>query len=167
MPSETVRSQRRVEPGTQGERNMELQGAEQRVSGREDLNRNEQGERLKLERGSDGQLWARYRGRHQAVCVTRCFPWSEPGRFISLRDDEEEEFALVRDPADLDEGSRAALEMSLVESGFVLEIIGVDVCEEEVEIRTWVVRTKQGLRSFQTRRDGSVESARVLGGVDL
>jgi hypothetical protein len=108
---------------------------------------------LCLERGVDGQLWAQLGEKRCAVWVSRCFPWSEPGRFISLRDEEEDEFALVRNPQQLDEGSRVALESSLVEAGFVLEIIGVEACEEEVEIRTWVVRTKQGRRSFQTRRD--------------
>jgi len=108
---------------------------------------------LKLERRVDGQLWASRSGQQAPVWVSRCFPWTEPSRFISLRDTEDEEFALVRDLADLPAGSRAALETSLAEAGFVLEIVGVESCEEEVEIRTWVVRTRQGRRSFQTRRD--------------
>ena len=60
---------------------------------------------------------------------------------------------MVRDFGELDHGSREALEISLVEAGFVLEIVAVESCEEEVEIRTWVVVTRQGRRSFQTRRD--------------
>ncbi len=108
---------------------------------------------LTLERRVDGQLWASQRDKQLPVWVSRCFPWSEPSRFISLRDTEDEEFALVRDLEHLSPGSRAALEISLAEAGFVLEIIGVESCEEEVEIRTWVVRTRQGRRSFQTRRD--------------
>ena len=108
---------------------------------------------LILERRVDGQLWATRLDKEKPVWVTRCFPWSEPGRFISLRDTEDEEFALVRDPDQLDPASRAALETCLAEAGFVLEIIAVESCEEEVEIRTWVVLTRQGRRSFQTRRD--------------
>jgi hypothetical protein len=108
---------------------------------------------LTLERRVDGQLWASYRGEQKPVWVSRCFPWSEPFRFISLRDADDEEFVLVRDPEQLDRRSRAALETSLAEAGFVLEIIGVESCEEEVEIRRWVVLTRQGRRSFQTRRD--------------
>ena len=108
---------------------------------------------LSLERRVDEQLWASVRGQERPVWVARCFPWSEPGRFISLRDSDDEEFALVRDPGELDATSREALEVGLAEAGFVLEIVGIDACEEEVEIRTWVVRTRQGKRSFQTRRD--------------
>ena len=108
---------------------------------------------LTLERRIDGQLWATRLDKQQPVWVSRCFPWSEPGRFISLRDTDDEEFALVRDFGELDHGSREALDISLVEAGFVLEIVAVESCEEEVEIRTWVVVTRQGRRSFQTRRD--------------
>lgn len=108
---------------------------------------------LRLERRVDGQLWATRLDEQKPVRVSRCFPWSEPGRFISLRDGDDEEFALIRDPEELDRESRSALEFCLTEAGFVFEIIGVESCEEEVEIRTWVVLTRQGRRSFQTRRD--------------
>ena len=108
---------------------------------------------LRIERRVDGQLWATLRGDDRPVWLARCFPWSEPARFISLRDGEDEEFALVRDPVELDATSRGALETGLAEAGFVLEIEGIDACEEEIEIRSWVVRTRQGPRSFQTRRD--------------
>jgi len=87
------------------------------------------------------------------VWVRRCFPWSEPGHYLSLRDGDEEEFALVRDPAELDAASRAALETALALAGFVFEITRVLEIEEEVEIRRWRVETRQGARLFQTRLD--------------
>ena len=108
---------------------------------------------VKLERGIDGQLWARTGGREVRVKVHRCFPWTEPGRFVSLRDAEDEEVALVRDAGELDASSRAALEDALAEAGFVLEVTRIHAVEEEVEIRYWRVETRQGPRSFQTRRD--------------
>ncbi|MCP4006653.1 MAG: DUF1854 domain-containing protein [bacterium] len=108
---------------------------------------------LHLQRRVDGQLWATKGEQTRPVWVCRCFPWSDPGTQISLRDEEEDEFALVSDPSKLDSGSREALELALVEAGFVLEILRVDECEEEVEIRTWKVQTRQGERRFQTRRD--------------
>ena len=61
----------------------------------------EKQERLKLERRADGQLWAVSNGEERAVRLHRCFPWSEPGRYISLRDTENEEFALVTSLDDL------------------------------------------------------------------
>jgi hypothetical protein len=72
---------------------------------------------------------------------------------VSLRDDEDREFALVRDPAELDPASRRVLEDAMVAAGFVFAITRVRHIEEEVEIRHWVVETRQGPRSFQTRLD--------------
>ena len=108
---------------------------------------------LSLEQRADGRLWAVRGGEERAVWVRRCFPWSEPGHFLSLRDSDEEEFALVRDPAELDAASRDALEAALAVAGFVFEITRVLEIEDEVEIRRWRVETRQGARSFQTRLD--------------
>jgi hypothetical protein len=107
---------------------------------------------LSLERRA-GRVWAVKPGEARAVWVRRAFPWSEPGRFLSLRDDDEEEFALVRDPADLDDASRVVLEEALRDAGFCFEVTRVLEIEEEVEIRHWRVETRQGMRSFQTRLD--------------
>ena len=108
---------------------------------------------LRLEWRADGSLWA-VRGEEEcAVSVRRCFPWTEPARHLSLRDGDEEEFAFVRDPADLDARSRAALERALEVAGFVFEVTRVLEIEEEVEIRSWRVETRQGPRTFQTRLD--------------
>jgi hypothetical protein len=108
---------------------------------------------LTLEARADGSLWAMRDGEERPVWVRRCFPWSEPARYLSLRDGEEEEFALVRDPADLDPASREALQAALAVAGFVFEITRVLEIDEEVEIRHWRVETRQGPRTFQTRLD--------------
>jgi hypothetical protein len=113
----------------------------------------ETGTGLVLERRADGQLWATQHGTVCAVSVRRCFPWSEPGRLVSLRDHEDEEFALVSDPAALDRHSRCALEEAMVQAGFVLRVTRVLEIEEEVEIRRWRVETSQGPRRFVTRLD--------------
>ncbi len=109
---------------------------------------------LKLERRADGQIQAQADGLQATpVRVTRCFPWTEPGRFLSLRDDDDEEVALVESSGELDPASRKVLEEGLAEAGFVFEVSEILEVEEEVEIRTWKVRTTQGARSFQTPRD--------------
>ena len=79
--------------------------------------------------------------------VRRCFPWSAPGRFVSLRDSDDEEVALVRDLAELEPESKGALERALLEAGFVLEVEGVEEVDDEIEIRTFRVRTRQGVCS--------------------
>ena len=108
---------------------------------------------LALEWRGDGSLWALRGDEERAVSVRRCFPWTEPTRHLSLRDSDEAEFALVRDPAELDPRSRAALEMALAVAGFVFEVTRVLEIDEEVEIRGWRVETQQGPRRFQTRLD--------------
>ncbi len=109
--------------------------------------------KLRLEWRADGSLWAMRGEAERAVSVRRCFPWTEPTRHLSLRDADEEEFAFVRDPVDLDPRSRAALEAALAVAGFVFEVTRVLEIEEEVEIRRWRVETRQGPRTFQTRLD--------------
>src|SRR5581483_3217954 len=87
------------------------------------------------------------------VRLRQCFPWSEPRRHFSLRDDRDREIALVDEPARLDLVSREALESAATIAGFVLEITRVLEVEEEVEIRQWTVETTSGRRTFQTHLD--------------
>lgn len=108
---------------------------------------------LTLVHRADGTLCVVREDQAIPVVVRPCFPWSESRRFISLRDDEHQEVGLVKDPAELDPASRAALEQALAQAGFLLEVTRVLDVEEEVEIRHWRVLTRQGPRSFQTRLD--------------
>lgn len=108
---------------------------------------------LVLERRADGRLYAHVSGEPRVVHVRRCFPWSEPGQFVSLRDADGEEIALVEHPHELDDASRRALEEALADAGFVFAVTGVLEIDEEVELRRWRVRTQQGTRTFQTRLD--------------
>lgn len=107
---------------------------------------------LSLERRADGQLWVVQGGVARAVRVQRCFPWSAPAQFLSLRDDDRE-VAFVADPASLDAASRRALEGALIDAGFVLQVTRVREVAEEVEIRRWRVETAQGSRTLATRLD--------------
>lgn len=117
-----------------------------------------------LRGGDDGRLFVIKEGRTIAVRLRQCFPWSDPHRHLSLRDDDEREVALVDDPALLDPASRHALDEALILSGFVLDVTRVVAIDEEVEIRQWSVETKQGNRSFQTHLD---DWPRVLPGGGL
>ena len=101
----------------------------------------------------DGRLAAVVGGRTVAVKLRQCFPWSEPTRFVSLRDSDDKEVALIDQPSSLDAESRQAFELALAEAGFVLDVVRVVDIEEEIEIRQWTVETKQGDRSFQTHLD--------------
>ena len=108
---------------------------------------------LELRWAGDGRLLAMVGGEPVAVRLRQCFPWSEPHCHLSLRDEDDEEIALVEDPAMLDPASRRALERALAEAGFVLEVTRVLAIDEEVEIRQWTVETRHGRRAFQTHLD--------------
>ena len=82
-----------------------------------------------------------------------CFPWTDPDRFISLRDQEDRELALVEDPGALDASSRQALELCAGVSRLVFEIRRIISVEKEHELRVWRVETAQGPRHFQTKLD--------------
>src|SRR4051812_39301783 len=113
----------------------------------------QQEEGLVLRNEGDGRLLIDVDGELTPVRLRQCFPWSDPRRHLSLRDDDERELALVEDPADLGDASREALELALADAGFVLEVTRVVSIDEEVEIRQWVVETKHGPRRFQTHLD--------------
>jgi hypothetical protein len=108
---------------------------------------------LELRSAGDGRLFAIVDGVAVPVRLRQCFPWSEPQRHLSLRDEDDEEVVLVEDPAALGDESRRILEQALAEAGFVLEVTRVLSIDEEVEIRQWKVETKHGPRSFQTHLD--------------
>lgn len=108
---------------------------------------------LRLEESPDGRLWVCLHGERTPVSARPCFPWSEPGAHVSLRDEDGRELAMVEDPATLDEESRAALERALGQAGFLLRVTRIKDVDDEVEIRHWKVDTEQGPRSFQTALD--------------
>lgn len=108
---------------------------------------------LELERSPDGRLIVVRDTGDVAVSIGRCFPWSEPMAFLSLRDDDGNEIAMIADPGELSPGSRAALDRALADADFVLRVNAVMEVREEVELRDWRVSTEQGGRRFQTRLD--------------
>ena len=99
-----------------------------------------------------------------AIRVRPCFPWSYPKSYISLRDDDDNEVAFIKDLKVVDLNSRRCLKDALLDTVFVIEITKVICCKEEFEVRTWEVETQQGLRKFQTKRD---TWPRILPGGDL
>ena len=109
---------------------------------------------LKMRREeTDGRLYVRISGKDVAVHVKPCLPWSHPQGYISLRDDDDNEIALIEDLKMLDDNSRKHLEQALYDTVFVIQIKKVISCKEEFEVRTWDVITQHGPRKFQTKRD--------------
>lgn len=108
----------------------------------------------RLSLAADGRLlFSAADGTTQSVRVVRCFPWSEPSRYVSLRNADDTELCFIDRLDALDPVSRRALESALVAAGFVLRITSIASVEEDFEIRKWQVQTAQGPRSFQTPLD--------------
>ena len=109
---------------------------------------------LKIERLNDGRLMAQRDGEPAvSVYARRCFPWHQAQSYITLRDMDDNEIALIRDLHELDPVSREAIQAALAEAAFVLEIVRINSIETELEIRNWSTLTRQGSFRFQTRLD--------------
>ena len=109
---------------------------------------------LKIERLNDGRLMAQRDGEPAvSVYARRCFPWYQAQSYITLRDMDDNEIALIRDLHELDPVSREAIQAALAEAAFVLEIVRINSIETELEIRNWSTLTRQGSFRFQTRLD--------------
>ena len=108
---------------------------------------------LIIEKRPDGRLWTTIDGKDIALQIKPCFPWSYPQRYISLRDDEDDEIALIDDLSILESHSRKLVEQAIVATAFVMEVESIISHTEEFEVRSWDVQTKQGRRKFQTKRD--------------
>jgi len=108
---------------------------------------------ITLKRADNGSLLLVQAGKETPVRVRRCFPWREPGRFISLCDKDGKEAALIVDPAGLGADSRARLEEAMALAGFTLRIRKVLDVKDEIELRTWKVDVDGAVRSFQTELD--------------
>ena len=112
---------------------------------------------LRLRRGADGRLLLRKiddagRESEVPVQVALCFPWSLPGRFLSLRNADGQEEALIDDHRALPEGVRALIEEDLRKRYFVAHITRVEDIREEADLFRWQVMTDAGERSFLTSR---------------
>jgi hypothetical protein len=109
---------------------------------------------LRVRRNPNGLLSvSRDEGEPIQAQVFRCFPWSDPDRYVSLRDLDDKEVALIGTLAELDPESRAVVEEALTDASFVFDIEAVESMEAEFEINQWKVRTRQGPCTFQTRRN--------------
>ena len=121
---------------------------------------------VNLQRGSDGRLQLLRDGEPIPVVLRRCFPWTAPSRFLSLRDDDHMELALIDRLDSLDDTSRNEVEKELLRLGFMLEITAVKALVKEIEIRRWEVEIEGGAsRTFQTALDEwprKLDSGQVL-----
>ena len=75
----------------------------------------------------------------EIVTISRCFPWSEPLRWLSIRDKDEKELDLIEDPSLLDRASALSVMQAVGEAAFILKIKRIKSVEEQFELRCWTV----------------------------
>ncbi len=85
------------------------------------------------------------------VQVYRCFPLTDPERYISVRDASNNEIGLIRDLADLDPESQRVVREALHRRYLVPVIRRVLSVRERIGLLQWEVETDRGYRRFLTR----------------
>lgn len=108
---------------------------------------------VRLQQGTNGRLLLLLEDGPVPVRPRRCFPWASPNEWISLRDDDGHEQALVHLPETLEPASRDLLLRELRDSAHTFQITRILECRKEIELRCWRVDTEQGPRAFQTELD--------------
>ncbi len=89
---------------------------------------------------------------YKRVEVKPAFPLSQIGRYISFREeDEDEDIGMIEDISDLDQQSREAIELILEKMYFMPKIIKIHEVEEEFGVTRWDVETEKGPRSFDIK----------------
>ena len=111
-----------------------------------------------------GHLVVRVKGREQPYVeakVAKCFPWTVPDTYISIRDKDGKEIALLYTADELDPASKAVLLRELREKMFAPKILRVVECKEEFGVSSLTAETDRGTVTFQIR---SRDDVRVLSG---
>ena len=107
-----------------------------------------------IDRNELRQLVVRLKGRQGAIVdarVARCFPWSLPGEYISIRTKDGKEVALLRTLEDLSGTGREVVEEELAEKTFNPKILRVLGYRNEFGVVSVEAQTDRGKVSFQIR----------------
>ena len=94
------------------------------------------------------------------VRVRRAFPWSGPGKYISVRSAEGKELVLIDDLASLGAEKRAFVEKWLADTSFIPRIMQVEDIDTQFGYQEWTVRTDRGQAQFRVQER---EDIRFLG----
>ena len=85
------------------------------------------------------------------VRVRRAFPWSEPGRYISVRDSEGKELVLIDDLSAIDPAQRKIIESALAATSFIPRIVAVREVDVRFGHQQWSVVTDRGPIDFRVQ----------------
>jgi len=117
---------------------------------------------ISIERNSAGQLVVRLEERDDPVVdvkVVRCFPWSVPDGYVSVRDADGKEVAMFRSLDDLDAASRKVVDEELRDKVFNPKILRIVDYKHEFGVTQIQAETDRGEVTFQIR---SRDDIRIL-----
>lgn len=98
---------------------------------------------LRLTIGNERSYWK--------VNVYRCFPLTDPDRYISVRDAMNREIGLIGNLSELDAESRKVVKEELERRYFVPIVKRIISVKERLGMLLWEVETDRGYRRFLTR----------------
>jgi hypothetical protein len=96
------------------------------------------------------------------VTIEPCFPVTEPGRYLVLRDADGAELGLLEDVQALPARSREAFEVEMAKQHFVPVITRVEAIYREYQVPIWEVQTDRGARRIELK--SSHDAHRLQGG---
>ena len=120
------------------------------------------GKVTRVERNALGRLLAHVEGQSEPVedvRVARCFPWSLPDQYVSIRNKDGKEIWLLKSLEELDEPSRQIVHEELRDKFFNPRIRRVVEFKHEFDVTSIKVETDRGPVTFQVR---SRDDVRVL-----
>lgn len=115
----------------------------------------------KITRDGRGDLAACLEGQGQPVPnvrVARCFPWSLDQGYVSVRDKDGKELALLKDLEGMDPDSRRLIEQELREKVFVPKIQRIKRYSAEFDVIYITADTDRGEVTFQIRDSEDVRA---------
>ncbi len=90
------------------------------------------------------------------VSPRRCFPLSDPQRFVSLVDARGHERACIESPSALDAASRQALDAALEAYELLPVVTQIESLREEATKSSWRVLTERGARDFVVEQEDHI-----------
>lgn len=120
-----------------------------------------------ITRNDTGQLVVRLVGVAEPIVdvrVARCFPWSVPQAYVSIRNKEGKEVVLLKSLDELDEASRAIVQQELYDKVFNPKITRIADHRTEFGITSVSAETDRGPVIFQIR---SRDDIRILSATRL
>lgn len=110
-------------------------------------------ESFTLEVDALGKLTLKRPGQEDAadVRIRRAFPWSVPGRYISVRSPEGKELLLIEDLQEVEAAQRTLIEAYLQKWAFIPRIQQVHEVVDRFGVQCWKVLTDRGEVEFRVQ----------------